>query len=496
MTQNNHTDNKPCIVCVQPIGPRTTQKVIELAQLCLRFGRVERVTYHEDGKRLETDTDHTVMLAVIACAFAERINAEDARFPRYDVGLVAQFAIVHDLVEAYAGDTNTLDSTGGATRTKEAREAAALARIRSEFAADFPWLTDTIDEYESLISPEARFVKALDKVLPKITHLLNGGATLRQHGVDASNIDAVNGSQVAKMRVTYAADQPAVMALYADVHARLREALVKQQVSDEPNESDCALRGGPQQKEHAKHCGFCRAAEQNSAETADNEREATDERIDAHGGVLEYLGNYAVFNVELTPDRTRLFLVDGCDAVFAVWLQKQHVARLIAELQALHDQMPDGEGKSGIAKQNAALRECVTYARSKRGKDFDFDTWEAMCEAAMAGEHVPSALENEIALHAQTRDALIAVRKERDALIEANWERARKFCVSASSCKLHSVEGTGTIRIWDASSVGLADVPPLLTVVVKGGRCNVERQLYNGLVVEIEGQVSILWASV
>lgn len=89
----------------------------------------------------------------------------------------------------------------------------------------------------------------------------------------------------------------------------------------------------------------------------------------------------------------------------------------VPELQALHDQMPGEEGKPDIAKQNAALRECVTYARSKRGKDFDFDTWEAMCAAAMAGEHAPSALESEIALHAQTRDALIAVRKERDALL-------------------------------------------------------------------------------
>lgn len=289
------------------ISRHTTEKVIELAQLCLRFGRVNRVTYHEDGKRFETDTDHTVMLAVIACAFAERINAEDERYPRYDVGRVAQFAIVHDLVEAYAGDTNSLIARtdvgpDDATRTKEAREAAALARIRSEFAADFPWLTDTIDAYESLVSPEARFVKALDKVLPNITHLLNGGATLRQHGVDASNIDA--------MRATYAADQPAVMALYADVHARLREALVKQ------------------------------------------------------------------------------------------------------DAQPVSDAI-----EVDIAKQNAALRACVTYARSKRGKDFDFDTWEAMCEAAMAGEHAPSALEGEIALHAQTRDALIAVRKERDALL-------------------------------------------------------------------------------
>ena len=251
----SHTDNKPCIVCdgtkedrtkpriadgghgfypdcdacttPQPVSRRTTEKVIELAQLCLRFGRVNRVTYHEDGKRFETDTDHTVMLAVIACAFAAQHN------PFLDVGRVAQFAIVHDLVEAYAGDTNSLIARtdagpDDATRTKEAREAAALERIRDEFAADFPWLTDTIDAYESLAQPEARFVKALDKVLPKVTHILNRGATLREHGVDACNIDAVNSSQVVKMRASYAADQPAVMSLYADVHTLLRETLEKQ----------------------------------------------------------------------------------------------------------------------------------------------------------------------------------------------------------------------------------------------------------------------------
>lgn len=209
------------------ISRHTTEKVIELAQLCLRFGRVNRVTYHEDGKRFETDTDHTVMLAVIACAFAAQHN------PFLDVGRVAQFAIVHDLVEAYAGDTNSLIARtdagpDDATLTKEAREAAALERIRDEFALDFPWLTDTIDAYESLAQPEARFVKALDKVLPKVTHILNRGAALREYGVDASNIDAINGSQVAKMQASYAADQPAAMSLYADVHALLRETLEKQ----------------------------------------------------------------------------------------------------------------------------------------------------------------------------------------------------------------------------------------------------------------------------
>ena len=202
------------------VSRHTAEKVIDLAQLCLRFGRVNRGTYHEDGKRLESDTDHTVMLAVVACAFATQYA------PHLDVGRIAQFAIVHDLVEAYAGDTNTLAIASSEANDKEAREAAALARIRDEFGSCFPWLTDTIGAYERLDLPEARFIKALDKVLQKVTHILNRGAALREHGVHAGNIDAVNNSQADKMRASYAADQPAVMALYAEIHAILKETLL------------------------------------------------------------------------------------------------------------------------------------------------------------------------------------------------------------------------------------------------------------------------------
>jgi hypothetical protein len=65
-------------------------------------------------------------------------------------------------------------------------------------------------------------------VLPKITHILNKGAMLARHGVDANNIDAVNGSQVLKMLTSYARDQYEVMLLYADVHAELKRVLVEE----------------------------------------------------------------------------------------------------------------------------------------------------------------------------------------------------------------------------------------------------------------------------
>lgn len=141
----------------------TLDRTTRLATFLLRFARVERVTLHPDGVRPETDSDHTVMLAVIACDLCPR---------SLNRGLVAEFAIVHDLVEAYTNNTKTLKIDAGQRAAKDAREAAALARIREEFGS-FSWMVETIEAYESQASSEARYVKALDKVMPKLTHLLN-----------------------------------------------------------------------------------------------------------------------------------------------------------------------------------------------------------------------------------------------------------------------------------------------------------------------------------
>lgn len=140
-----------------------------LATLALAFARVERVTRHEDGIRPETDADHVVMLALVAC----ELSPAGLSQPK-----IAEFAIVHDLVEAYAGDTQTLHIDAAGRAAKDARERAALERLRVEFGAA-SWMVLTIEAYEAQVEPEARYVKLLDKVLPKLTHLTNGCAAAR-----------------------------------------------------------------------------------------------------------------------------------------------------------------------------------------------------------------------------------------------------------------------------------------------------------------------------
>jgi 5'-deoxynucleotidase YfbR-like HD superfamily hydrolase len=150
------------------------QGLVDIGRLVLRFARVDRVTLHEDGITPESDTDHTVMLSVCACALADALYKD-----KLDIGKVAQFAIVHDLVEAYAGDTDTFNISDAMRVDKERREHEAFEKIQKEFADVYPWIATTIQDYESLSTDEAQFVKMVDKVMTKLTHRINHGAHLK-----------------------------------------------------------------------------------------------------------------------------------------------------------------------------------------------------------------------------------------------------------------------------------------------------------------------------
>ena len=191
--------------------------VLHLGELVLRFGKTMRATLHPDGTP-ESDTTHTVMLGLLACAYAKETA------PHLDRGLIAQFSLVHDLVEAYAGDTQTLKHMSAAdAHEKVEREQAALTRIKMEFGAPFPWIHETIEAYESLASPEARFVKTMDKTLPGITHILNAGSAHRLHGHTQEWLKTLRETQRSSLAAGYAGDQGAALRLWDEVIKRESE---------------------------------------------------------------------------------------------------------------------------------------------------------------------------------------------------------------------------------------------------------------------------------
>ena len=174
--------------------------LLPLADLALRLGAVNRATLYPDGVTPESDTDHTVMLALMACAVA-------SAHPELglNIGLVCQFAVVHDLPEAWAGDTDSFFTAAtGHAPGKAEREAAAVTRINRD-CADWTWLRAMMYRYEQQKEPESRFVRYMDKVCPPLTNTLNGGAAIRARGVGkAATQDPAHAARLAATHPEFA----------------------------------------------------------------------------------------------------------------------------------------------------------------------------------------------------------------------------------------------------------------------------------------------------
>jgi hypothetical protein len=60
-----------------------------------------------------------------------------------------------------------------------------------------------LDEYERQASPEARFVRYVDKIAPKLTHLANRGAALRRIGMRRADMVEKHKAQGAQLTEEY-----------------------------------------------------------------------------------------------------------------------------------------------------------------------------------------------------------------------------------------------------------------------------------------------------
>lgn len=180
---------------------------VALGKLVLDLGAVNRVTYHPDGTTAESDTTHTVMLGIVACVLAPT---------HMDKGLIAQYTLIHDLVEAKVGDTNTFDISEEGLREKEERETKALEELNAEFAYT-PWMLRTLRAYEEQEVTEARYVRYLDKMMPKITHVLNACATMVALDKSLGDMRRAHEEQLRALNYKYPDIAPYMSHLMAEV---------------------------------------------------------------------------------------------------------------------------------------------------------------------------------------------------------------------------------------------------------------------------------------
>lgn len=149
-------------------------RIAALQLLIADFGKVDRALKLPDSDRRENDNDHSFGLALTCWYLQPKIA------PDLDLLEIFKYALTHDLVELHAGDTFAFDKAGMAGKMD--REQAAVEQLRHEWT-DFPELAQYTEAYMKRMSEEAKFVKAVDKLLPPIMIELSGENEWRRLGI-------------------------------------------------------------------------------------------------------------------------------------------------------------------------------------------------------------------------------------------------------------------------------------------------------------------------
>lgn len=199
----------------------TADAMLQLAELVMRLGEVMRVTYHPNGIMRESDTTHTVMIGILAPALA----AEFA--PWLDRGLIAELANFHDLPEALVGDVDSFRASPRELGTKQIREDQAAARIAQQFQAQLPYVSVRLAQYQEQRTPEARWVWAVDKMMPALTHILNGGTYLHQAGATVEDVARFFARETPRVEAK-TMDLPAALDLYSILKGMLFEYVYRE----------------------------------------------------------------------------------------------------------------------------------------------------------------------------------------------------------------------------------------------------------------------------
>jgi putative hydrolases of HD superfamily len=151
----------------------------------IKLAEVERLIFFPDGvkkDRKENDVEHSYILAMSAWYLSQY-------FPELDKTKVIQYALIHDFVEIHAGDVMAIGRTEEEQALKNKREEEALAKLKQDWP-DFTDLTISIEAYEMKDSDEAKFIYALDKIMPVLLNLLSQGKTWKIH--DMARDEVIN----------------------------------------------------------------------------------------------------------------------------------------------------------------------------------------------------------------------------------------------------------------------------------------------------------------
>ncbi|MEH0741254.1 HD domain-containing protein [Vibrio cholerae] len=156
--------------------------LIELDQLksVLRRTRVKSAQ-----GRLENSAEHSWHVALMAVLLQEHANQP------VDIARVVKMLLLHDIVEIDAGDTFVYDAKASAEQ--EEKELKAAQRLFAMLPSDQgEALFQLWCEFEQGQTDDAKFAKALDRLIPMLLNYHNEGQSWQEHGVRREQALTVN----------------------------------------------------------------------------------------------------------------------------------------------------------------------------------------------------------------------------------------------------------------------------------------------------------------
>ena len=156
--------------------------VIELDKLknILRRTRVKSA----EG-RLENSGEHSWHVALMAILMEEHANAP------VDICRVMKMLLIHDVVEIDAGDTFVYDTA--ASQEQVEKEMRAAERLFGMLPSDQEQeLLALWHEFETAQTDDAKYAKALDRLIPMLLNYHNNGQSWKEHGVSREQALTIN----------------------------------------------------------------------------------------------------------------------------------------------------------------------------------------------------------------------------------------------------------------------------------------------------------------
>lgn len=137
---------------------------------------VERKNLVSHANRLENSAEHSWHLAMACWAISQQLPET------YNLELLLQLALIHDLGEIDGGDTYLYAETRDTAKPAEREGVSRLTNLPGNTITN---LLELWDEQEYADTIEARLVRVVDRLLPFYYNIQTRGLNWQQHGVKA-----------------------------------------------------------------------------------------------------------------------------------------------------------------------------------------------------------------------------------------------------------------------------------------------------------------------